>query len=80
MSLVFMCVALCTHTPVFLGSCTCLVVRTGAAPVFISDRALEKLQKRKTVPATYNLDLNLVRHTARGLGRAGRQDLCIIWP
>jgi hypothetical protein len=28
--------------------------------VFFSERALEKLLSRKTVPATYNLDLNLV--------------------
>jgi hypothetical protein len=33
---------------------------TGAAPLFLSERALEKLQRRKTPPATYNLDLNLV--------------------
>jgi alanine-glyoxylate transaminase/serine-glyoxylate transaminase/serine-pyruvate transaminase len=32
----------------------------GAAPLFLSERALEKLQRRKTPPATYNLDLNLV--------------------
>ncbi|GFH28798.1 aminotran_5 domain-containing protein, partial [Haematococcus lacustris] len=30
-----------------------------AAPLFFSERALEKLQRRKTPPATYNLDLNL---------------------
>ncbi len=31
--------------------------------MFFSDRAMEKLHKRKSVPATYNLDLNLVRYS-----------------
>lgn len=32
----------------------------GAAPLFMSERALEKIQNRKTKPATYAMDLNLV--------------------
>lgn len=32
----------------------------GAAPLFLSERALEKIQNRKTLPATYAFDLNLV--------------------
>ncbi len=32
----------------------------GAAPLFLSERALDKIQNRKTKPATYAMDLNLV--------------------
>ena len=32
----------------------------GAAPLFLNQRTLEKIQNRKTKVATYNLDLNLV--------------------
>lgn len=32
----------------------------GAAPLFLGERALEKLKGRATKPATYNLDLNLI--------------------
>lgn len=32
----------------------------GGAPLFLSERALEKIKSRKTPPATYNLDLNLI--------------------
>jgi hypothetical protein len=32
----------------------------GAAPFFMSERAIDKLRNRKTKPATYNLDLNLI--------------------
>lgn len=32
----------------------------GAAPFFMSQRAVDKLKGRKTKPATYNLDLNLI--------------------
>jgi len=42
------------------GSQKCLSGPPGAAPLFFSERAMEKLHKRKAVPATYNLDLNLV--------------------
>lgn len=33
---------------------------TGAAPFFMSERAMKKLKARKTKVATYNLDMNLV--------------------
>ena len=32
----------------------------GGAPLFFGPRALEKLRNRKTKPASYNLDLNLI--------------------
>ena len=32
----------------------------GAAPFFMSERAMKKLKGRKTKVATYNLDMNLV--------------------
>jgi hypothetical protein len=32
----------------------------GAAPFFMSERAMEKLQSRKSKPATFNLDMNLI--------------------
>ena len=32
----------------------------GGAPLFLSEKALQKIQRRKAPPATYNLDLNLV--------------------
>jgi hypothetical protein len=35
----------------------------GAAPFFLSERAMEKLRSRKTKPATYNLDMNLIGET-----------------
>jgi alanine-glyoxylate transaminase/serine-glyoxylate transaminase/serine-pyruvate transaminase len=36
------------------------MVHAGAAPLLLSERALRKLKGRKTKPATYNLDLNLI--------------------
>jgi hypothetical protein len=33
---------------------------TGASPFFMSERAMDKLQSRKTKPATFNLDMNLI--------------------
>ncbi|KAJ9506335.1 pyridoxal phosphate-dependent transferase [Haematococcus lacustris] len=45
---------------IYSGSQKCLSGPPGAAPLFFSERALEKLQRRKSPPATYNLDLNLV--------------------
>ncbi len=50
---------------IYSGSQKCLSGPPGAAPLFFSQKAMEKLQRRKTVPATYNLDLNLVCGTAR---------------
>ncbi len=32
----------------------------GGAPLFLSQRAVDKLKARKTKPGSYNLDLNLV--------------------
>jgi alanine-glyoxylate transaminase/serine-glyoxylate transaminase/serine-pyruvate transaminase len=37
-----------------------LLLLPGAAPFFMSQRAVDKLKGRKTKPATYNLDLNLI--------------------
>ena len=37
-----------------------LLPAAGGAPLFFSERALEKLKGRSTKPATYYLDLNLV--------------------
>ncbi|KAG2495109.1 hypothetical protein HYH03_006719 [Edaphochlamys debaryana] len=45
---------------IYSGSQKCLSGPPGAAPFFMSERAMEKLAKRKTPPATYNLDLNLI--------------------
>ncbi|KXZ49207.1 hypothetical protein GPECTOR_22g797 [Gonium pectorale] len=45
---------------VYGGSQKCLSGPPGASPFFLSERAMEKLQKRKTPPATYNLDMNLI--------------------
>lgn len=44
----------------YSGSQKCLSAPPGAAPIFLNQRVLDKLQNRKTKPATYNLDLNLV--------------------
>ena len=44
----------------YAGSQKVLSAPPGAAPLFFGERALEKLARRKTPPATYNLDLNLV--------------------
>lgn len=45
---------------IYSGSQKVLSGPPGAAPLFLSERALNKIQSRKTPPATYNLDLNLV--------------------
>lgn len=44
----------------YSGSQKCLSAPPGAAPLFFSQRAVDKLHSRKTKPATYNLDLNLI--------------------
>ncbi|DBB13735.1 hypothetical protein WJX82_008959 [Trebouxia sp. C0006] len=44
----------------YSGSQKCLSAPPGAAPLFLNQRTLEKIQNRKTKVATYNLDLNLV--------------------
>jgi len=44
----------------YSGSQKCLSAPPGAAPLFFSQRAVDKLKNRKTKPATYNLDLNLI--------------------
>ena len=36
------------------------VAGTGAAPLFLSERALQKILDRKTKPATYAMELNLI--------------------
>eukprot|EP00878_Enallax_costatus_P009509 GHUV01009937.1.p1 GENE.GHUV01009937.1~~GHUV01009937.1.p1 ORF type:complete len:239 (+),score=43.89 GHUV01009937.1:264-980(+) len=46
------------HLPLFC--CTPLLSLPGAAPFYMSQRAVDKLKSRKTKPATYNLDLNLI--------------------
>ncbi|KAF6260634.1 pyridoxal phosphate-dependent transferase [Scenedesmus sp. NREL 46B-D3] len=45
---------------IYSGSQKCLSGPPGAAPFFMSQRAVDKLKGRKTKPATYNLDLNLI--------------------
>ncbi|GAX73666.1 hypothetical protein CEUSTIGMA_g1117.t1 [Chlamydomonas eustigma] len=45
---------------IYSGSQKCLSAPPGGAPLFLSPRAMEKIQRRKTPPATYNLDLNLI--------------------
>jgi alanine-glyoxylate transaminase/serine-glyoxylate transaminase/serine-pyruvate transaminase len=45
---------------IYSGSQKCLSAPPGASPLMFSERALQKLKSRKTKPATYNLDLNLV--------------------
>jgi hypothetical protein len=45
---------------IYSGSQKCLSGPPGASPFFFSERALEVMQKRKTPPATYNLDMNLI--------------------
>ncbi|GFR47564.1 hypothetical protein Agub_g9289 [Astrephomene gubernaculifera] len=45
---------------IYSGSQKCLSGPPGASPFFMSERAMEKLKNRKTPPATYNLDLNLI--------------------
>jgi alanine-glyoxylate transaminase/serine-glyoxylate transaminase/serine-pyruvate transaminase len=45
---------------IYSGSQKCLSGPPGGAPLFLSERALAKIKARKTPPATYNLDLNLV--------------------
>lgn len=45
---------------IYSGSQKCLSAPPGAAPLFFSQRAVDKLRGRKTKPATYNLDMNLI--------------------
>lgn len=40
--------------------CLCPAPASGAAPFFMSERAMEKLQSRTSKPATFNLDMNLI--------------------
>ncbi|KIY99826.1 Serine--pyruvate aminotransferase [Monoraphidium neglectum] len=44
----------------YSGSQKCLSAPPGGAPFALSERALEKLKGRKTKPATFNLDMNLI--------------------
>jgi alanine-glyoxylate transaminase/serine-glyoxylate transaminase/serine-pyruvate transaminase len=45
---------------IYSGSQKCLSAPPGGAPLFLSERALQKITSRKTPPTSYNLDLNLV--------------------
>jgi alanine-glyoxylate transaminase/serine-glyoxylate transaminase/serine-pyruvate transaminase len=45
---------------IYSGSQKCLSAPPGAAPLFLSPRALEKIKSRKTKVRSYYLDLNLV--------------------
>jgi alanine-glyoxylate transaminase/serine-glyoxylate transaminase/serine-pyruvate transaminase len=45
---------------IYSGSQKCLSGPPGAAPFFLSERAMEKIQARQSKPRTYNLDLKLV--------------------
>jgi alanine-glyoxylate transaminase/serine-glyoxylate transaminase/serine-pyruvate transaminase len=53
---------------IYSGSQKCLSAPPGAAPLFFSQRAVDKLRGRKTKPATYNLDMNLIGREGRGPG------------
>jgi aspartate aminotransferase-like enzyme len=44
-----------------------LLLLAGAAPFFMSERAMDKLRSRKTKPQTYNLDMNLIGECAQQL-------------
>eukprot|EP00884_Botryococcus_braunii_P004442 jgi/Botrbrau1/1399/Bobra.0063s0099.2 len=44
----------------YSGTQKVLSAPPGGAPLFFGERAFEKLRKRKSPPATYNLDLNLI--------------------
>ncbi|KAI8464731.1 MAG: alanine-glyoxylate transaminase [Monoraphidium minutum] len=44
----------------YSGSQKCLSAPPGGAPFAMSERAMEKLRGRKTKPATFNLDMNLI--------------------
>ncbi|KAF8067361.1 hypothetical protein HT031_002409 [Scenedesmus sp. PABB004] len=45
---------------IYSGSQKCLSGPPGASPFMLSQRAVDKLRSRRTKPATYNLDLNLI--------------------
>lgn len=45
---------------IYSGSQKCLSAPPGAAPLFLSERALEKIKSRKTKIRSYYLDMNLV--------------------
>lgn len=45
---------------IYSGSQKCLSGPPGAAPLFLNERALAKVQSRKSQVATFNLDLNLI--------------------
>jgi len=45
---------------IYSGSQKCLSAPPGAAPFFMSERALNKLMNRKTKPATFNLDMTMI--------------------
>jgi aspartate aminotransferase-like enzyme len=68
---------------IYSGSQKCLSAPPGAAPLFFSQRAVDKLKNRKTKPATYNLDMNLIGEqwkaaaaaAAAGGGGVGVQNL-----
>lgn len=55
---------------IYSGSQKCLSAPPGAAPLFFSLRAVDKLKGRKTKPATYNLDLNLIGKQTTSTGSA----------
>ncbi|BDA46134.1 Serine-pyruvate aminotransferase, mitochondrial [Coccomyxa sp. Obi] len=45
---------------IYSGSQKVLAAPPGGAPLFLSQRALDKVRARKTKPGSYNLDLNLI--------------------
>jgi alanine-glyoxylate transaminase/serine-glyoxylate transaminase/serine-pyruvate transaminase len=55
----------------YSGSQKCLSAPPGGAPFAMSERAMEKLKGRKTKPATFNLDMNLIGDYVRGAGGGG---------
>ena len=50
----------------------------GAAPLYFNQRAIDKLQSRKTKPATYYLDLNLVGAYCESLILHAAIQLCFV--
>lgn len=52
----------------YSGSQKCLSAPPGGAPFAMSERAMEKLKGRKTKPATFNLDMNLIGDYVSGRG------------
>lgn len=55
-----LCVPVLVHIIQLIFVTYCYWYGAGGAPLFLSQRAVDKLKARKTKPGSYNLDLNLV--------------------